>query len=177
VRGVRMPIKDRLLCLRNAPSLRVFGLDGDDRGILGGGYRHPRWVQYRRIHVAAIRGCTADRNEATGPSYHDFGNPAQPPIRRDRQVETAISKRIAQRIFRKWIAVNVFDRGRNFRELMAAGMQYRDAISASQQAVDDQMACWSGTANDKRSQYSDSFTRPCRASTISSRINQKVGRC
>lgn len=57
--------------------------------------------------------------------------------------------------------MDVFDAGRNLRELMAAGVEHRDSVAASQQSVDDEMAGRPGSSDNKRLHNLTSLARRC----------------
>ena len=100
-------------------------------------YRHPARLQNFGIHVTAVCGRATDRHEAAGPPQHHACNPAQSSVRGERQIKSAVTESLFQRVFGERIGVNVFDFGRYLIHFMLPGMKHHDLVPAPNQSVDD----------------------------------------
>ena len=169
--GAVMRFEHCLFGTNNAETLFVFFGKRNRRTAFGRWYWQPARLERPRVHPPAIGRNSADRQEASGASDHQFGDAAQPAVHHDGRIEGVPLERRAERCNVVGVGVNVRDFGGCFVVLVNAAMKNRDVMAAGYEATNEREPCGSGTADD---QYSFDHGRD--SSTALTRIDWRT-RC
>ena len=145
--GVRL--EHRLFGAHNAETLFVFFCNRNRRSAFGRWHWQPARLERPRVHPSAIGRNSADRQEASGASDHQFGDAAQPAIHHDGYIEGVPFERRAKRRNVVGVGVNVRDCGGCFVVLVNAAMKNGDVMTAGYEATNERKPCGSGTADDQ----------------------------
>ena len=156
VRRGRMVFEHDAFGTKHAIAFLVFGSIGRLGPLFRDRNRQSMRRQHTGIGVTAIRRHAADRDESFGFAAHDFAGAAQPAVRRDGEVEGAARERGFERGAVERIGVNVFDLRGYFGDFVPTRVQDRHRVTASQQAVDDEVTGGPGTADDETLQVGSS---------------------
>src|SRR5262249_50880569 len=90
------------------------------------------------------------------------------------EIESAGPQRFHQRLGRKWVAMDVFDRRRDLFQLVTTRVQNRNFVATPDQTVDDQMSSGPRAADDQRLHRRQSATAR-RESAIGNHVRTPKG--